>query len=109
MSEEIRVGVGPDYDRTMLKALEDRIGEKVDFIEVHGITGETAAWVVIATLTAQTFPEILKFVKFLIQERKVKSIEFEDFKVDNPTNDMVELFERKLQRRLKEKSRHARQ
>jgi hypothetical protein len=69
--------------------IQTALGSEASLIRTAGITGETAAWVVIATLTTQALPSILQFLRDMIQRNKIKSIKYKDITIENPTDEQV--------------------
>jgi len=99
MPEVLKIGVAAEYDPALQKAYEERAGEEFTYIKSAGITGETAAWVVIATLGVQALPPIVDFVKLLIERHQIKSLQFGDLKIENPSREDVALFEEQARRK----------
>ena len=95
-AKSLKINVTQGIDIGRVQALEKDINCPVDFIESKGISGETAAWVVIATLTTQALPSVLEFIKWLLDYKKVKSIQYGNLKVDNPTDEMIDAVQRKI-------------
>lgn len=60
--------------------------------ERRNLDGSAAAWIVIATLAAQTIPHVLGFVKDYVASRQVKKLKIGDWEVENPTPEIVERF-----------------
>lgn len=94
--KSLKINVTQGIDIGRVQALEKDINCHVDFIESKGISGETEAWVVIATLTIQALPSVLEFIKWLLDSKKVKSIQYGNLKVDNPTDEMIDAVQRKI-------------
>lgn len=58
----------------------------------RNLDGDTAAWIVIATLAAQALPHFLRGIKDHFAAKKVKRIKIGDWEVENPTPEMLERF-----------------
>jgi hypothetical protein len=65
---------------------ESRSSERKNF------DGDAAAWIVIASLSAQSLPHILNFMRDVLQINKVKRFKIGDIEIENPgTKELDEL------------------
>jgi hypothetical protein len=69
------------------------------------LDGNTAAWIVIATLAGQAVPHVLGFLKDYLASKQVKKIKVGDWEVENPTPEIVERFLRSIDAQAKSKER----
>jgi hypothetical protein len=51
----------------------------------RNLDGNTAAWIVIATLAVQTLPHILGYIAKFLESKQVKKIKVGDIEIENPT------------------------
>ncbi len=58
----------------------------------RNIDGETATWIVAATLSGQALPHVLTFLSGVVGNGRVKKIKVGDWEVENPTKRDLELF-----------------
>ena len=96
LTDPLRVEMNPGYDAALHADLQKEIGEPIDVVQRKGMTGETATWIVIATLVMQALPHVLNFLKDLIQSKKVKSIEYGGTRIENPTLEMAHVVMEKI-------------
>lgn len=65
------------------------------FIERRGLSGD-AAWIVIATLSAQVLPHVLDFLDKLLNRSRVKRIKVDGVEIENPSPEDLEKLRRML-------------
>lgn len=70
----------------------------------NNLDGNTAAWIVIASLTVQAIPPLLTFLSDVLKSRRVERIKFGDIEIDHPTQDDIRVFRQMLQDRMKSAS-----
>lgn len=58
----------------------------------RNLDGDTAAWIVIATLAGQALPHFLAMIKDHLATKKVRRIKIGDWEVENPTPEILEKF-----------------
>lgn len=68
---------------------------EVDFVESRSVSGEAVTWVTIVTLTMPALPIVWDVIKYLMDRNKIKSIEVDGVKIENPTKDVVSEYLRK--------------
>lgn len=67
-------------------------GSQTHLTERKNIDGDTAAWIVIATLAGQALPNVLGFIKDYLATKQVKKIKVGDWEVENPSPEILERF-----------------
>lgn len=66
--------------------LGDVQGADVQTIKTSSLTGETVLWISIAGLAVQALPTVWDAVKFFIDRNRVKSIEVNGVRIENPNH-----------------------
>jgi len=67
-------------------------GSQSHLTERKNLDGDTAAWIVIATLAGQALPHILSFIKDYLAAKQVKKIKVGNWEVENPTPEILNRF-----------------
>jgi hypothetical protein len=74
-------------------------GSQSHLSERKNLDGGAAAWIVIATIVGQTLPHVLGFIKDYLAAKQanqvakqVKSLEVGNWKVENPTPEIIDRF-----------------
>jgi hypothetical protein len=67
-------------------------GSQSHLTERKNLDGDTAAWIVIATLAGQALPHVLGFIKNYLSAKQVKKIKMGNWEVENPTPEILERF-----------------
>lgn len=75
----------------------------------RNLDGETATWIVVATLGGQLLPHVLSFLQTIIGGRRVKKIKWGDLEIENPSSEDLERFRAIIDRSMErsERSPHA--
>jgi hypothetical protein len=77
-SQDLRAMLGPD--------------DRPQFIERRNLSGDAAAWIVIATLAVRGLPHILDFLIKWRELSRVKRIKIGEIEIENPSSaDLVQL------------------
>src|SRR5690348_4130413 len=69
------------------------------YVGRRNLDGNTATWVVIATLAGQALPQVLNFLSQRLKPRAVTRIKIGDVEVENPTEKDMEIFRQTLSKR----------
>jgi hypothetical protein len=72
------------------KQIEQQPQSNSRLSQSSNLDGDVAAWVVIATLSAQVLPAILSFIKDMVSIKSIKKIKIGDVEIENPTPEMVD-------------------
>ena len=67
-------------------------GSQSHLTERKNLDGDTAAWIVIATLAGQALPHVLGFIKGYLATKQVKKIKVGNWEVENPTPEILDRF-----------------
>ena len=73
-------------------AIDAQPGCQSHLTERKNLDGDTAAWIVMATLAGQALPHVLGFIKDQLAGRQVKKLKVGDWEVENPTPEILERF-----------------
>ena len=73
-------------------------------VERKNLNGDTASWILIATIANQSLPHILKFIKEYLNGKQVKKIKCKGLLIENPTPELLEEFLKNL--KAESKSKH---
>lgn len=63
----------------------------------RNLDGETATWIVAATLSGQALPHILAFLEASLSRRRVKRIKFGEFEIENPGKEDLANFRKMIE------------
>jgi hypothetical protein len=66
----------------------------------RNLDGETATWIVVATLGGQAMSHVLTFLQSAIGDRRVKKIKCGDREIENPSKEDLERFRAEWDRSL---------
>ncbi|MDQ6946789.1 MAG: hypothetical protein M3256_11115 [Actinomycetota bacterium] len=66
----------------------------------RNLDGETATWIVVATLGGQILPHLLTFLQTTIGGRRVKRIKWGDLEIENPSKEDLERFRALIDRSI---------
>jgi hypothetical protein len=69
----------------------------------RNLDGETATWLVVASLTSGLLPHVLTFLESVIGGRRVKKIKFGDLEIENPSKEDLRRFREMVDRSIAEK------
>jgi hypothetical protein len=72
--------------------IDSQPGSQSHITERKNLDGNTATWIVIASIAGQALPHVLGFIKDYLATKQVKKIKVGDWEAENPTPDMVERF-----------------
>ena len=72
---------------------------EVRFIQRRNLDGDTATWIVLATLASQALPTLLTFLTNWRQQGSVKRIKIGDIEIENPTEKDLEILRERLRDR----------
>ena len=89
-SETIILKGSRDAIEAINNKIKEQTGSKTLISERRNLEGDSATWIVIATLATQSLPHILNFIKDYVSRDKVKSFKIGDIVIENPTAKMVE-------------------
>jgi len=78
------------------KTIDAQRGGESVLTERKDIDGDTAAWILVANLTAQAIPHVLSFIKAYVAMRHVKKIKVGDLQIENPTEQDLEIFRKRI-------------
>lgn len=101
-ANSLSVSIEPGVTEEERLALERVSGSHIDVTEKRGITGETAAWVLVTGFAVQALPHILAFLIGTADTKKVKRIKCGNFEVENPTPEMISVFMEKLRKTMED-------
>ena len=76
-------------------------GSQSHLAERKNLDGNTATWIVIASLAGQALPHVLAFIKDYLGTKTVKKIKVGDWEVDNPTPEIIQRFLEEIEIRSK--------
>jgi hypothetical protein len=79
--------------------IKEQGGTNTQIAERKNLDGDTATWIVVATLGGQALPHILNFIKEYARDKKVKKIKIGDLEIENPTPEMIQEYEKMLKNR----------
>jgi hypothetical protein len=74
----------------MQAAINSQQGTQSYVTERKNLAGETAAWIVIATVAGQVLPHILGVVKEYLSNNRVKKFVVGDIEIENPSPEDIE-------------------
>lgn len=69
----------------------------------RNLDGETATWIVVASLTSGVLPHVLTFLESVIGGRRVKKIKFGDLEIENPSEEDLRRFREMVDRSVAKK------
>lgn len=69
-------------------------------LQPQNLDGSTAAWVVIATLSAQVIPYFLTFIGEARKNGRVSRLVFGDIEIENPSEEDIRLFRELIRQKL---------
>jgi len=90
--ETIIVNGTKEATEAIRKVIDAQPGSQSHLTERKNLDGNTAAWIVIATLAGQAVPHVLRFLKDYLTSKQVKKIKVGDWEAENPTPEIVERF-----------------
>jgi len=102
MTEKIVVNGTKEAAEAIRKFIDTQPGSQTHLTERKNIDGDTAAWIVIATVAGQALPHVLGFVKDYLATKQVKKIKVGDWEVENPSPEILERFLAMLDARSKQ-------
>jgi hypothetical protein len=102
INETIVINGSKEAAGAIREFIDAQPGSQSHLTERKNIDGDTAAWIVIATLTGQVLPHVLGFIKDYLSTRQVKKIKVGDWEVENPTPEILERFLAMLDARSKQ-------
>jgi hypothetical protein len=79
-----------DAVQLVKEAIDSHKGSESEMTGRRNLDGSAAAWIVVATLSVQALPQVLTFLKDLLQMHKIKTIKVGDIEIENPTAQLVE-------------------
>ena len=100
-TDALKIQVDSSYQEIEHANLEQELAEPIDFVRSQGATGEAASWIAITSLGLKAIPEIFKFLRALLDSKKVVSVEYRDLKVKNPTDEMIKMIEHRIRKDFK--------
>src|SRR5688572_20898516 len=103
-TETIIVNGSKEAIEDINRQIEELVGSQTLISERRNLDGDTATWIVIATLASQSLPHILNFIKEYVSSKKVKKIKIGDLEVENPTKEMIVEYEKLIKSRLNDLS-----
>lgn len=71
-------------------AINSHQGAQSHVTERKNLAGETAAWIVIATVAGQVLPHILGVIKEYLSNNRVKKFVVGDIEIENPSPEDIE-------------------
>ena len=89
-TETIVVSGTKDVIDAIRAAMDAQPGSQTSVTSRRNLDGNTAAWIVVASLAVQALPTVLAFVKDSLASKKVKKIKVGDVEIENPTPEQVE-------------------
>jgi hypothetical protein len=90
--ETIVINGTKEATEAIREMIDAQPGSESHMTERKNLDGNTAAWIVIATLAGQTLPHVLSFIKDYLTTKQVKKIKVGDWEVESPTPEIVERF-----------------
>jgi DNA-binding FadR family transcriptional regulator len=87
------------------QVIDAQPGSQSHLSERKNLDGDTAAWILIANLAAQTLPHLLGFLKDYLPTRQVKKIKIGDLEIENPTAEDLERFRALIDSRSRPETR----
>jgi hypothetical protein len=88
----ISISGAKDVIESIRNQIDAHPGSQSRVSERKNLDGNTAAWIVIATLAGQALPHVLTFIKEHLASKRVKKIKVGDWEVENPTPEMIDRF-----------------
>lgn len=92
MTEMITINCNKEASEAIRNVIDAQPGSQSHVTQRRNLDGDTAAWIVIASLASQTLPHVLGFVKDYLATKQIKKIKVGDWEVENPTPEIVERF-----------------
>src|SRR4051812_4526787 len=89
-TETIVINCTKDAAEAIQKEIDSQPGSQSHLTERKNLDGNTAAWIVIASLAGQALPHILGFIKDYLAMKKVKKIKWGDLEIENPEPQDIE-------------------
>ena len=94
--------------------IDAQSGSQTQLTERKNLDGDTASWIVIATLSVQALPHILDFIKALLVDKKqpLNSFRFSqsptgfEVEIENPLPEDLERMRAMIDSQLKSKKKH---
>jgi hypothetical protein len=74
----------------ILAVINSQQGTQSHVTERKNLAGETAAWIVVATIAGQVLPHVLGVVKEYLSNNRVKKFVVGDIEIENPSPEDIE-------------------
>ena len=91
-AETIVVSCSKDVAERISREIQTTSAGQSSMTARKNLDGDTAAWIVVASLSTQALPHVLSFIKDILGKDKVKKLKFRDWEVENPTPEMIDKF-----------------
>ncbi len=91
-TEMIVINCTKEAAESIQKEIDLQPGSQSHLTERKNLDGNTAAWIVIATMAVQALPHILGFIKDYLATKQVKKIKMGDLEIENPAPQDIEHF-----------------
>ena len=104
MENNLKISINCDHE--LKSAFEGFASEFIEdvqdkrYVQPQNLDGTTAAWVVIATLTAQIIPHLLSFMSEHLSRNRVTRFKVGEIEIDNPTQEDLRKLRKLLDAKL---------